>query len=388
MRAWLILFLLIPGLVRAQLTLRGRVTSAETNQPLPFATVFLANTTIGATTAEDGSFILKGVPVGKFDLVASYVGYVPLKLTVETGESKLYRLGLRPDAAQLNEVTVRARRRRSPDWARQVEFFTKYFVGTSQNAALCRLLNPQVLYFEESDSLLLARAGEPLVLENNGLGYRLKFLLREYVYDHRLHRVRFDGDAVFEPLSGTPAEQKRWEENRRRAYYGSAMHFMRALAQRRMAREGFAVIPVKETTDRDGKPRYVGLPGDTLVKASSLLGNFDVAFPTLYEKRLLDPLQTAPDQTVVAFPGLIQVTYTREKEPVDYQKTLPLIEHGYRTRPQSTLLRLNQPSVKVEPSGHFYDPQGITFDGYWSWELMAEELPLDYQPEVGMKNEK
>ena len=372
--------LLLPFWAMGQLTLQGQILNGLDQSPLPFASVFLANTTKGTTTDDKGNFTLTNVPPGKFNLVVSYVGFHPLKLTIQTSDPKFYRIGLKVDEKQLGGVTVKARNRRSADWATNVEFFKKQFIGSSEHASQCRLLNPEVLYFESTPEKLVARANEPLVIENKGLGYRLKFLLDEFSFDHPKQRVVYDGDAVFDRLTGTPRETKRWTENRRRAYHGSRMHFMRTLYQRNMLQEGFTVVRVVEQDNRDGQQKLVGLRSDILVRNKSLKGKRDEEFQTLHEKSLLDTLRSTPTRTVVAFDGLMQVTYTQEREPLNYQKTRPLRDHGYQIQPQTSLIQMLVPSVMVEPSGHFYDPRGILSKQYWSWEIIAEELPLDYDP--------
>ena len=149
--------LLMPALAWGQFTLRGQVRNGQDQTPLPFATVFLANTTRGVLSNGQGQFVLTNVPPGKFDLVVSYLGFQPLKLTVQTSEATFYRIGLRPEENQLAGVTVKARSRRSAEWATNVEFFTTYFIGQSRNASQCRLLNPDVLYFENTTEKFVAR---------------------------------------------------------------------------------------------------------------------------------------------------------------------------------------------------------------------------------------
>ena len=55
----------------AQTTLTGRVTDAETGEPLVGANVFLDGTMRGAATDADGAFRIEGVPPGAYRLVAS-----------------------------------------------------------------------------------------------------------------------------------------------------------------------------------------------------------------------------------------------------------------------------------------------------------------------------
>ena len=60
-------------------TIRGTVTAEETRLPLPGATVMIADSDplIGTATDVDGRFRLEQVPVGRYDIVVSFVGYQP-----------------------------------------------------------------------------------------------------------------------------------------------------------------------------------------------------------------------------------------------------------------------------------------------------------------------
>lgn len=77
----------------------------DTNEePLIGVTVTIENTTIGAITDIDGAFTLQ-VPEGKVILNVSYVGFVPQKVTVASGQSNV-TVRLSEDAVLLNEVVV------------------------------------------------------------------------------------------------------------------------------------------------------------------------------------------------------------------------------------------------------------------------------------------
>ena len=77
----------------------------DTNEePLIGVTVTIENTTIGAITDIDGAFTLQ-VPEGKVVLNVSYVGFVPQKVTVASGQSDV-TVRLSEDAVLLNEVVV------------------------------------------------------------------------------------------------------------------------------------------------------------------------------------------------------------------------------------------------------------------------------------------
>lgn len=77
----------------------------DTNEePLIGVTVTIEHTTIGAITDIDGAFTLQ-VPEGKVVLNVSYVGFVPQKVTVASGQSNV-TVRLSEDAVLLNEVVV------------------------------------------------------------------------------------------------------------------------------------------------------------------------------------------------------------------------------------------------------------------------------------------
>ena len=77
----------------------------DTNEePLIGVTVTIEDTTIGAITDIDGAFTLQ-VPEGKVVLNVSYVGFVPQKVTVASGQSNV-TVRLSEDAVLLNEVVV------------------------------------------------------------------------------------------------------------------------------------------------------------------------------------------------------------------------------------------------------------------------------------------
>src|SRR5258708_837459 len=81
-----ILFLVLSGTftnVFAQTTLSGYVTDSKNLEPLPFANVFISNTTIGSTSDERGYFKLSNVPIGQSELVISFIGYLSYQTKVK-----------------------------------------------------------------------------------------------------------------------------------------------------------------------------------------------------------------------------------------------------------------------------------------------------------------
>ena len=106
-----ILFLFCGGLLQAQIqyTLRGEITDAESGEDLVGATVYIAETTLGAASNTYGFYSLT-VPGGKQEVVCSYIGYVEYRKDVELKENQNLNIRLIPKSTQLEEVVVSAER--------------------------------------------------------------------------------------------------------------------------------------------------------------------------------------------------------------------------------------------------------------------------------------
>lgn len=85
-------------------TVRGRITDKQTGAGLPGVTVLAKGTSIGASTAADGSFSIT-VPESTPALVVSYVGYSSAEQPLGRTDTAL-ALALAPDTKSLSEVVV------------------------------------------------------------------------------------------------------------------------------------------------------------------------------------------------------------------------------------------------------------------------------------------
>ncbi len=89
-------------------TVRGKVTEASTDRPLPSAQVSIPGTTIGAVTGPNGEYVLTNVPLGTQRVRARRIGYtsVDRPTTITAGEPVSANFVLSPVATSLNEVVI------------------------------------------------------------------------------------------------------------------------------------------------------------------------------------------------------------------------------------------------------------------------------------------
>ncbi|HEX2683513.1 MAG TPA: DUF5686 family protein, partial [Ferruginibacter sp.] len=104
----LLALLLFPFFAEAQYTIRGKVFATGTKEALPFVSVIIKGTTIGAQTDFDGNFTISSPSIGD-SLVAVYVGFkrVARPLNRNLKEQEL-NFPMETEGTALDEVVVKA----------------------------------------------------------------------------------------------------------------------------------------------------------------------------------------------------------------------------------------------------------------------------------------
>ena len=137
-----VLLLSVPFATYSQISMRGVVTEANSQKPLPFVNVMVSNTTKGTMTDTSGVFTFSRLPEGKYMLLVSSVGYQSYTQEVTVSVSKnpvALTIRLLPQAQDLDEVTIKVAR--DKQWEQDLKSFKKSFF---RNRYLC----PRVSNFE------------------------------------------------------------------------------------------------------------------------------------------------------------------------------------------------------------------------------------------------
>ncbi|MEL6539004.1 MAG: carboxypeptidase-like regulatory domain-containing protein, partial [Bacteroidota bacterium] len=93
------------------LTLRGEILDAANQQPLIGATVKVLGTSplLGGSSDERGRFEIAEIPVGRYDIEVSYIGYnsrIQNGVVITSGQATSLRIELTENRFELDEVTV------------------------------------------------------------------------------------------------------------------------------------------------------------------------------------------------------------------------------------------------------------------------------------------
>ncbi|QKZ13151.1 carboxypeptidase-like regulatory domain-containing protein [Spirosoma sp. KUDC1026] len=363
MNARLVSLFLLLGLTLATafgqsttITLTGRVLDAATNQPVPFANVYLNASTQGTTADAQGNYQLTGLPTGTSELVASALGFVTSRQTLRLTTDRALQLSLKPESKALQTITVTARRTRAYD--RMVRVFERELLGNTSFANRCQIKNMDAVVLTSQDGKLTARASEPLLIENLALGYRVYYSLLHF--DHHRGATYYAGTSRFELLTPDNTEQaQRWEKNRQKAYQGSLRHLLTSLVAGTYEKEGFLVyeanfavpanpsVPVMQRSER---MPTVPAQADSIIKPASLA-----------TERLLRSIKP------------LEVFYTRQRAG----STTPYKEMPYA---YSLVYLPKGKAALVTTDGWVAQPNGLEIRGAMSDDRLSNLLPADWKP--------
>lgn len=384
----------------SQTYIEGKVTT-NSNEILEGASVYLNNTTIGTTTNSEGEFRLK-VNKGNYDLVVSFIGYSTVRLKINT----IFKIGflhvkLAPDLHILNEVVLK-KTNYNADWKYNLSRFKNLFLGRTKLAKECIILNPKTLHFEYNSKTgeLIAETREPLKIKHKDLGYLITYDLVQFSIKNQ--RLFFSGYARYRNLK--ERVKKKWKRNRREAYNGSQMHFLRSVLQKNLSRDGFAVNqfkrvpnPERPTDEEIKKARaLIYLHRETINisrNSSNPLTPLDSALVIarksskpkykdyLYKRNVPYNEMTSfsMDKPYLDFKNHLSIIYKNEKEEDNYLKGM-FGKRKQATGVQTSSITLVKYKSMIDFTGVLVDPDALIVEGYWAFESFANMLPLNYQP--------
>lgn len=87
-------------------TISGTVTDANTGEELIGAAVYIRQTGSGTVTNSYGFYSLT-LPIGMYDVTASFIGYAPVTLTIDLQQDVKKNFSLNPESTELMQVDVK-----------------------------------------------------------------------------------------------------------------------------------------------------------------------------------------------------------------------------------------------------------------------------------------
>ncbi|MCV6631506.1 MAG: carboxypeptidase-like regulatory domain-containing protein [Flavobacteriaceae bacterium] len=234
-----ILIYWIPFLSLAQI--EGYIEDEMTKKPLMGASIYYEGTSIGVVSNQNGYFLLE-TPTGlESPIIVSYVGYISKQFTkAQLLQTK--KISLQESTVKLKGITLLP-----DDWSREKKwrYFKKEFLGTSPAASSCKITNPEdvILVFDKETSTLNAYANKPILVQNNYLGYQIRYELHKFYIHMRLkqlnpvHKVHLSGRSFFTDIGKN--KPKKFAKRRKKMYRGSLLHFLRSTKAAELTKNGY-----------------------------------------------------------------------------------------------------------------------------------------------------
>ena len=380
-------------------TISGRVVDSETGEALSFANVFIDNSTIGSATDVNGYFEIENVPAISFNLVSSYVGY-KTKTTIinynELDTARNLEIAMDLDAVALESIQVigKSEERKTRNERRLYRRFEDAFLGRSDNAKDCEIVNPEILNFERLDSLdnYSVTADDILYVENYALGYRIGYLLEEFRFVNG-QKMNI-GKAQFKELEPRSRRQNRqWEEARARAYRGSIQHFLNALILDSLEQEGFKVNVVQydsvtsEYTTPLNPPKVKEIitlkqHADEFFYTLTTTSDIEVTYVNEYEDDGYKKQFRSNSKS-----GNYKYTDKKSRSSIDLGDNQSITSYqvmGYDLSDvelfQKSIIFFNSKTTVISYPGQFENSRDVRFAGWWNWGSFSDMVPLTYKP--------
>lgn len=361
----LIACILFIGSIANSQTLKAIVVDQESRQVIPDVFVFLDNSSTGAVTNQQGRFELKTSDYeDDLLLVFSHLNYELQSLIIKKTATLADTIFLVPSDVILDEAVVveKAKPRVRSRWLKR---FKAEFLGLNYDKALIKILNPEVLLFEQEKKKLLATSKAPLIIENKVLGYRVQFFLEDYK-SYKDGDLVYSGKVFFEEIGGTKKERAKYKRNRLKVYKKSSRSFFADLVQQNMAENayeiGFCMFSKNEEFIN-----YDPIAPDSLLITEVRKGIFEVS---------INRILTITNNQLKITQGL-QQNVKAEGGMGSYKKTANSIPKSY--------LWSKYGRIVVNEYGSILNPTEVEEAGYWASLRVATLLPLDYAVKMRKK---
>lgn len=339
------LFLCLASISFAQ-PIQLQILDANTQEPVSDAFVFVASTSIGSSSDEEGRVELNIQGLGQVELVISHINYQLKSLIIKPGAPIPSTVYLQAQTLDIDEVVVKSSAsKKRAQWMRHFEFA---FLGPLNLRNKVKIQNPKVILFSEDEEGLKAETTDYIDVNNESLGYRLRFYLDTFLID-TLGDVRYAGKVFFQEASEKKGS-RRISKSRGRAFRNGKEYFFRWLNQ--------------DAQDRNRKTFMIGRA--KLNTESRQLDYQKIEPNDLSLRRGLwvDTLMIQ-DYLVVTDPRL------RSRAPIG---ALP-----FRLRKWATsMLRSKTGHILINRSGGILNPQDIEEYGHWTMQRVGELMPLDF----------
>lgn len=293
MKKFILFFLLFTVQLFSQ-NITGKVTSAS-GTPLSGASVYLDGTTFGTSTNQEGEFSISSSTKFNTLLIIRLMGYQDVVIA-NPYEKTYWNVVLQVKENEIEQVVVA-----DDGFTRKqkMQLFKEQFLGMNKEGKACKILNEDaiVLEFNKKKNILTAKSYEPIIIQNDFLGYKIEFDLYEFYVQMNSKSIK-SVDVAQSMFLGTSqftdsATNEKQMQNRDKAYFGSSMELFKTVIHNSWSVKGFVLyegsfaVNANEffaISNEDGMYK-VQVKGSSAVIKDTKAKLFKASFNLLYHKK-------------------------------------------------------------------------------------------------------
>ncbi|WP_316804104.1 carboxypeptidase-like regulatory domain-containing protein [Pedobacter nototheniae] len=364
-----------PISVYSQKIVNGKVLDDETDLPIANVSVFINGSTRGTMTNEKGEFLLHYLSINKYTVAFSSIGYETQEVNVSVQPDRpiLITIRLKRRTISLSEVTISLQ---NNSWKRWGKIFLATLIGTSSHAQNCNLLNKKAVRFnyDKDNNKLYAYNTEPLVIQNDGLGYIIHYNIEDFSIDFNNEYIFYQGFVRFIEMEGSSIKRKRWETARHLTYQYSMARFVRTLYKGQAIDDLYEVRSIEKRLNTE-KIRVINLlrqsnthKKDSIKYYQQVIKQEDsikVLSAPLHPKNFISAINDGKR-------GIIGIN-------ILYVSLISVKNKILNRLATSKLTILPDRHIYIEQTGVVTASQDFVIGGYWSgFERIGDALPIDY----------
>lgn len=345
-------------------TIEGIVYDKDRKEPIQDAFIFVDDSSLGTITDKIGHFNLELKKHNNVTLVISHLNYENETYLIGKDILSCDTIFLTSTGHQLSEVNItykvnkKLRRKR-------LKRFQNAFLGEESDRKGIKILNPEVILFTEESSTLLAKANEPILIQNDHLGYTIKYFLSEFELQ-RNNDVMYKGRSSFQEIEKTKKELAKIKRNRKKAFAQTYHSFFYDLIHNELDKEQFSIGSAQKNYHGQFV-KHEPVPIDSILIEQSDDGNY-----------------------VIEIDHHLTVEYLDKGPKKETQKSK--LSHTFSSGLQKAHVEVNDDYISylgsssdkiiLDKNGRILNSTEIEEYGFWATKRVAYMLPLDYKAKL------
>jgi len=369
---WLPLYLLIiiwstSSIQGQQLLLHIKLVDATTAIPIPDAHVFISDSSMGAISDADGSCKLIISSQETQQVIISHVSYetqiLDPKLYPSMTEGAVVKM--KGNGFDLSQIQVTAKRGKK--WKKHFKKFKSALLGEGTPATKCKIVNPEVLRFEEQNGNLKVTAVDLIHIDNDYLGYDISLWLEELIVDADGSKY-YKGFGQFTDKEN--ATSKKRKKRREKSYQNSLAHFLSGLVTSpdlaTLENKGYQVA--HENYDRGVFSQFSTPSTQELIRNDTKPGLYQLHFSEFLAVKHLN-LVKSKSGTQVSISGAEQQKFGSDRTQSIGAKKEVAVSRLYKI----------EPYILFDRRGNIINKAAVKEYNYWADQRLATTLPMDYK---------